>query len=49
MLLNWKMGEELNKALKDAERDTGIRSIVITGMGRAFFCRRGFKHKQGNI
>jgi 2-(1,2-epoxy-1,2-dihydrophenyl)acetyl-CoA isomerase len=33
---NWKMGEELNKALKDAERDTGIRSIVITGMGRAF-------------
>src|SRR6266571_2361493 len=34
--LNEKMGEELNAALKEAERDPETRCLVITGAGRAF-------------
>ena len=34
--LNEKMGEELNAALKEVERDPETRCLVITGAGRAF-------------
>ncbi len=34
--LNETMGEELNAALKEAERDPETRCLVITGAGRAF-------------
>jgi 2-(1,2-epoxy-1,2-dihydrophenyl)acetyl-CoA isomerase len=33
---NSKMGEELNDALKKAEREQTVRCIVLTGEGRAF-------------
>ncbi len=33
---NWKMGEELNDALKNAEKDQSVRCVVLTGQGRAF-------------
>jgi len=34
--LNETMGEELNTALKEAERDQETRCLIITGAGRAF-------------
>src|SRR5216684_4213560 len=34
--LNEKMGEELNAALKEADKDEKTRCLVITGAGRAF-------------
>ena len=34
--LNETMGEELNTALKEAERDPETRCLIITGAGRAF-------------
>ncbi len=34
--INDKMGEELNAALKEIERDGKTRCLVITGAGRAF-------------
>jgi len=33
---NDKMGEEFQNALKDLEKDTRVRCLVITGAGRAF-------------
>ncbi len=34
--MNEKMGAELLDALKDAERDSQVLSVIITGKGRAF-------------
>ncbi len=34
--LNEKMGEELNAALKEADKDEKTRCLVLTGAGRAF-------------
>jgi 2-(1,2-epoxy-1,2-dihydrophenyl)acetyl-CoA isomerase len=34
--VNEKMGQELQEALKTAERDPDIRCLIITGKGRAF-------------
>src|SRR6266849_8066224 len=34
--LNEKMGEELNSALREADKDEKTRCLVITGAGRAF-------------
>src|SRR6059036_4027396 len=34
--LNEKMGEEINAALKEADKDEKTRCLVITGAGRAF-------------
>jgi 2-(1,2-epoxy-1,2-dihydrophenyl)acetyl-CoA isomerase len=34
--VNEKMGQELQEALKTAERDPEVRCLIITGKGRAF-------------
>ena len=31
-----EMATELNKAVKDAEKDNSVKCLVITGKGRAF-------------
>lgn len=38
-----QMNQEMQEALKDAEADTDIRSIVITGAGRAFSAGQDLK------
>ncbi len=50
--INDKMGEELHIALKDLERDTEIRCLVITGAGRAFSAGEdisGLKERHGAV
>ncbi len=34
--INEKMGKELNDALRDADKDLGVRCLILTGKGRAF-------------
>ncbi len=34
--LTWTMAREIAEALEDAEKDTAIRAVIITGSGRAF-------------
>src|SRR3989441_6708192 len=49
--INETMGEELNSALKEAERDEKTRCLVITGAGRAFSAGEdvsGLKERYGS-
>src|SRR6059036_3712222 len=49
--LNEKMGEELNAALKEVDRDERTRCLVITGAGRAFSAGEdvsGLKERYGS-
>jgi 2-(1,2-epoxy-1,2-dihydrophenyl)acetyl-CoA isomerase len=45
---NRKMTDEIQDALKKAERDAGVRCIVLTGAGRAFCSGEDLKSRQAD-
>ncbi len=45
--VNQQLGNELQDALKSAERDAGVRALVLTGAGRAFCAGQDLRERQG--
>ena len=43
--LNWQMYSELEDSLLSIQKDPDVRSVVLSGQGRAFAARRS---RQGN-